>query len=110
MPNAVRRIQATRSKPRPGTANAPPLERHVVQFKIGCLELDRMRRLKEKSAALERIQRIDARIAEIDAEIRRHQLCLGYSRAPQAEPTPGGSETCAEEAGQMPRRRIRYGG
>lgn len=51
-------------------------ERHVHQFQIGTLELERSRRDRERQAAMERIKNIDARIIEIDLLIQKHQVAL----------------------------------
>lgn len=52
-------------------------ERHVHQFQLACLELERTRRAREKQAAFRRIMDIDARFVEIDDLIRKHQEALG---------------------------------
>lgn len=52
-------------------------ERHVYQFQLGALELERTRRLREKQAAIIRIVSLDGRLLEIEAAIRRHQEALG---------------------------------
>ena len=92
-----------------GSAGTHPKERHVLQFKIGCLELERSRRLKEKTVALDRIQSIEARMAVIDAEIRKHHENLGYAGSPSAAWEAGGGADRAPGAAQA-RRTIRYGG
>ena len=51
-------------------------ERHVHQFQLASLELERTRRAREKQAAFRRIKDVDARIAEIDGLIRKHQDAL----------------------------------
>jgi hypothetical protein len=43
-------------------------ETHRDYFKVGALELERSRRVKERDAANNRIANINARIAEIDSE------------------------------------------
>jgi hypothetical protein len=43
-------------------------ETHRDYFKVGALELERSRRVKERDAANDRISIINARIAEIDIE------------------------------------------
>jgi hypothetical protein len=43
-------------------------ETHRDYFKVGALELERSRRVKERDAANSRIAIINARIAEIDSE------------------------------------------
>ncbi len=51
-------------------------ERHIHYFKIGSLELERARRKKERQTASKRIIEIDARLQEIDEEIRGRQAQL----------------------------------
>lgn len=67
-------------------------ERHVHQFQLASLELERTRRGREKKAALRRIADIDARLAEIDVLIRRHQEALGVTCG------AGGDAPAAERA------------
>ena len=86
-----------------------PKERHVLQFKIGCLELERSRRQKEKDVALERIRGIDSRIAAIAAEILGHHEVLGYGGLPPASRDAGGFDDRGPGS-SAPRRTIRYGG
>jgi hypothetical protein len=52
-------------------------ERHVHQFQLAALELERTRRNREKQAALRRVRDIDAMLAEIEVVMRRHQEALG---------------------------------
>ncbi|MBI5524882.1 MAG: hypothetical protein HY897_00965, partial [Deltaproteobacteria bacterium] len=40
-------------------------ERHVHEFKLGALELERARRARERQSAIRRIKDIDARLAEV---------------------------------------------
>ena len=54
-------------------------ERHVHQFQLASLELERARQTKSKQAALRRIALIDARLAEIERDIQTHQQALGLS-------------------------------
>jgi len=60
-------------------------ELHIHHFKIGCLELERTRKLTEKQAAEKRIQGIDVRLREIEAEIRRRQSLLARTRADEVQ-------------------------
>jgi hypothetical protein len=81
--------------------------RHVRQFQLASLELERTRRTHEKQAALRRMRDVDARLAEIEALIRKHQAAL-------AVPGDGGpAEQCptASRSGDAPaerRRVLRY--
>jgi len=78
-------------------------ERHVRQFRVGCLELERMRRSQEKASALRRVTEIDARLGQIDREIAEQHRALGYAGEP-----PAGER--AAPAPPAPRRKvIRYG-
>lgn len=87
-------------------------ERHVHQFQIASLELERTRRVQEQEAALRRLKNLEVRVAEIDALIRKHQEALGavVPAAPDAAPlTPDAapaSEPKAEPAEK--RRTLRY--
>src|SRR5436305_11150055 len=65
-------------------------ERHVHQFQLAALELERTRRNKEKEAALRRVRDIDSMLAEIEVIMGRHQAALGVHGtepdAPALEP------------------------
>jgi hypothetical protein len=79
-------------------------ERHVHQFQLASLELDRSRRMNEKNSAAARIREIDVRLHEIDKEIRRHQQALDAGGAGRASSPANASEPAAG-----PRRRtLRY--
>jgi hypothetical protein len=54
-------------------------ERHVHQFQIASLELERSRRLRERQCAMNRVNDIDARLREVDALMLKHQEALGIS-------------------------------
>lgn len=62
-------------------------ERHVYQFRIGALELERTRLSHEKNRFLERLRGIEERLSEIDREIRTHQAVLAGGAAPEPMPT-----------------------
>lgn len=47
-------------------------ERHVHQFKIACLELERTRCTRERHAHMNRIKHLERRLAELDASIGKH--------------------------------------
>jgi hypothetical protein len=82
-------------------------ERHVHQFQLASLELERSRRNREKKAALQRIANIDARLAEIDNLVRKHQEALGVTAG-----EPGDQERTAArsntDAAPERRRVLRY--
>jgi hypothetical protein len=83
-------------------------ERHVHQFQLAALELERTRRTRERQAAIRRIKDLDARCAEVDALIRKHKEALGgVSANPPAEGEPSAR---ASEAVSKTRRVLRYGG
>lgn len=61
-------------------------ERHVHQFQIASLELEKSRRARERQAAMNRINNIDARLVEIDALIQKHQQALGVTNGASGKP------------------------
>jgi len=81
-------------------------ERHVHQFQIATLELERTRRMQERQAAIHRVEKLELRLAEIDAQIRQRQEVLGSTAGaagtdsrmsqptglPPATPAPRSSE------------------
>lgn len=82
-------------------------ERHVHQFQLAALELEATRRSRERAAAIRRVRDLDARLAEIDARIRKHQEALGLTRA---DSTAGGEALApARDAPSKTRRVVRYG-
>jgi hypothetical protein len=54
-------------------------ERHVIQFQLAALELERTRRNREKEAALRRVRDIDRMLLEIEEIMRRNHEILGLS-------------------------------
>jgi hypothetical protein len=54
-------------------------ERHVHQFQIASLELERSRRLRERQYAMSRVNDIDVRLREVEALMLKHQEALGIS-------------------------------
>lgn len=72
-------------------------ERHVHQFQIASLELERTRRIQERDTTLRRLQSVEERIAGLDEQIRQHQEALGI---PVIRPT---SSTQAHPAAPAPR-------
>lgn len=99
--------------------------RHVHQFRIACLELERTRRLKELAAATRALEGLRARLAEIDREITRHQDDMGPAPlttpmttppptppAPAPEAAPRARSEAAPAPGRKPaaakRRTLRY--
>ena len=83
-------------------------ERHVRQFQLGALELERTRRSRERQAALRRIKDLEERLAQIDALISKHQESLritGTGAAAGARAPARAAETTSAA-----RRVLRYGG
>jgi hypothetical protein len=99
--SAIKTLAATRN------SGVHSNERHVHQFQIATLELERTRRGQEMKAALARIASLEARLAEIDGQIAQHQKALGLTIPPvpvssaslTSEPQPGSEER---------RRKFRY--
>ena len=81
-------------------------ERHVHQFQIAALELERSRCARERQAGLNRIKTLDDRLCEIELQIRKHQAALNVTNAHDAAcntPTPKNHAAANEK-----RRTIRY--
>ena len=108
MRGRLKGLQEVKTLAGTGGPGVRPKERHVLQFKIGSLELELTRRLKEKATALERIREIDARISQIDLEIRKHHENLGYGGSPTAARDAASTQDGAPGSAQT-RRTIRYG-
>jgi hypothetical protein len=51
-------------------------DRHVVQFQLGVLELERTRREHERRAAMQKVAEVEQRLRQIDAQIRERQDVL----------------------------------
>jgi len=56
--------------------------RHVVQFQLGVLELERTRREQERRTAQQKIDQVERRLRQIDALIRERQDTLDRHRRP----------------------------
>ena len=56
--------------------------RHVVQFQLGVLELERTRREQERRTAQQKIDQVERRLRQIDALIRERQETLDRHRRP----------------------------
>ena len=78
-------------------------ERHVHQFQIASLELEKSRRTREREATMKRVSTLDARLAEIEATIRKHQDALGIPGA-----VPEGPAAQTRTAATEKRRTLRY--
>lgn len=55
---------------------AKATERHVHQFQIACLELERTRRMKELGIASKRVSEINDRLGEIEREMLAHAAAM----------------------------------
>jgi hypothetical protein len=85
-------------------------ERHVLQFQLAALELERTRRNREKQAALRRIRDIDRMLLEIEEIMSRNQELLGF-RGPVAGAPGERAPAAREEEGEaaaLKRRVLRY--
>ena len=58
------------------TAGTPRRERHVVQFQLGVLELERTRREQERQTARHKLEQVEQRLRQIDDLIRERQRAL----------------------------------
>jgi hypothetical protein len=56
--------------------STPRRERHVVQFQLGVLELERTRREQERQTARQKVEQVERRLREIEAQIRERQDVL----------------------------------
>lgn len=54
-------------------------ERHVHQFQIASLELERSRRTRERLACMSRVEHIESRLIEIHELIQKHQDALSVT-------------------------------
>ena len=79
-------------------------ERHVHQFQLAALELEQVRRTRERKAAFDRVREVDARLVKIEALIQEHHRSLGL------RVEPGAANAHPPVAAAAPRRRVlRYG-
>jgi len=51
-------------------------QRHVVQFQLGVLELERTRREQERQTARRKIAQVEQRLRQLDTLIRERQHAL----------------------------------
>ena len=72
---------------RVGPSSAPS----TAYLRIACLEMEKERRGREKESAVQRVQDIDARFREIEAE----RVSLLQAIGPQGVGAAGGPEACA---------------
>ncbi len=98
-------------------------ERHVHQFQIACLELERTRRLKELGVASQRVQELNERLEQINQEMTAHVAampplpthCVPSVESPTAllvlpNKAPGHRQNGSKESSQTDgkRRTLRY--
>ena len=82
-------------------------ERHMHQFKIASLELEKSRRGRERQAVMNRIKNVEARLLEIDALIRQNQQALNVTNGANDDPLPA-TKAGANAAANGKRRTLRY--
>ena len=83
-------------------------ERHVHQFQLAALELERTRRDREKQAALRRLADLETRLLEIELLMMKRREALGLVSGDQPDIE---RKAARKEAGQGPagpRRVLRY--
>jgi len=81
-------------------------ERHVHQFQIAALELERSRCGRERQAGLNRMKTLDDRLGEIELQIRKHQAALNATTPHDA--TCNRPTLKSQAAANEKRRTIRY--
>src|SRR5436305_1097238 len=108
MSNRVRGVQEIRTHSAVLGSGSHSKERHVRQFQLAALELERTRRTRERDAALRRVRDIDTMLAEIALAMLKHQEALGLGPAAgtEGEGPPEGQEN--EGEGAVKRRVLRY--
>jgi len=89
-PNYIPRVKTLRELVTRRSAGA---ERHIHQFQIACLELDRTRRMKELTAATQRIQALQAMLSDIDGEIEKRRQLLALGAGQSSSPGPAAHPT-----------------
>ena len=102
-PRRVREIKTHASIFKSGTHSD---ERHVHQFQLASLELERTRRSREKQAALRRLLEIEVRLDKIKGLIQQHQAVLGLSQDGTNRERPQAAER--ENPAPIKRRILHY--
>ena len=82
---------------------------YLAYMKIGCLEMEKARREKERNSALERIRNIDSRINDIDAEKSIILKKLGENQA-KRQTLPARNDGTRHKSGVGPDRSWGNGG
>ncbi|MBI3071349.1 MAG: hypothetical protein HYY84_04395 [Deltaproteobacteria bacterium] len=80
-------------------------DQHVFLFRLATLELERTRRLREREAAVKRMNAVDARLVEVERLIQNQQEALGVTRN---RAQAGNAARALATAGRA-RRVLRYG-
>jgi hypothetical protein len=88
-----------------GKSSDPAQRGYANYFEMGALELERLRRTQEREAAQRRIDEINRRIAEIDAEMVQLQTAAEASRADRAATAEGGGAGTLPRQSRVSRRR-----
>jgi hypothetical protein len=83
-------------------------ERHVHQFQLAALELERTRRDREKQAALRRLADLESRLLEIEALMIKRREALGLVSGDQPDTERKAARKEIGEASAGPRRVLRY--
>ena len=110
MSTKIRGVQSIKTIAAVRGAGSYSNERHVHQFQLASLELDRTRRTREKQTALRRVAELDEKLIEIDVLIKKRQEALGLVSFESPDQLSVGvvrSETGAETM-SVPRRVLRY--
>lgn len=84
---------------------------YMAYMKISCLEMEKARRARERQSAQRRIDNIDARVAELDAEKDALLVRLGERSVNDSATTAGSTANNDEQSTGAPTEdgfRIRY--
>jgi hypothetical protein len=81
-------VRQIRTLPTVRRSRAPSHERHVHQFRLAALELERSRLLHEKQAAERRLDGILGRLAKIQHKMRQHRELLERDEAVEEPSAP----------------------
>jgi hypothetical protein len=110
MSGRLRGLQEIRTHSAVLGGSAQTNERHVLQFQLAALELERTRRNREKQAALRRVGDIDRTLSEIEKVMRQHQTALGLRDVETSAPGagPAVAKEGEGEAAGIRRRVLKY--
>lgn len=96
----------TLSQLAPGRARK--IDRHIHQFQIACLELERTRRTNELATAMARVDGLNQRIVEIEAEIEQRQREMTPLPPAPSSPVQAPPPTRHVAASRDTRQTLRY--